>query len=64
MEQGTHHAAALSTITGHNICPDRATEQEEEKEVVFSHACVCVFACSYVSAFVWAYVRRWQSCQV
>lgn len=62
MEQGTHHAAALSTVTGHNICPDRATEQEEEKEEVFSSVCVSV--CSYASTFVWAYVRRWQSCQV
>jgi len=31
VEQGTHHAAALFTVTGHGICPDGATEQEAEK---------------------------------
>lgn len=40
--RGTHHGAALSTVTGHRICPDRATEQEEEKEAV---VCVCVQLC-------------------
>lgn len=43
MEQGTRRAAALSTGTGHGICPDRATEQEEHKEVFF--VCVCVYVC-------------------
>lgn len=56
MEQGTHHAAAPSTVTGPGMCPDRAAEQEEEKEELF--------VCIYASAFVWAYVRRWQSFQV
>lgn len=36
--RGTHHGAALSTVIGHSICPDRATEQEEEKEVF---VCLC-----------------------
>lgn len=48
MEQGTHRAVALSTVTGHGICPDRATEQEEEKEEVSS----CEFVCSYASTFL------------
>lgn len=48
VEQGTHHAAALSTVTGHSICPDRATEQEEEKEEVFLCVCVCVWLCERI----------------
>ena len=54
MEQGTHHAAAPSTVTEHGICPDRATEQEEEKEEVFScvreSVCVCVCVCVCVGS--------------
>lgn len=42
VEQGTHHAAALSTGTGPSICPDRATEHEQNKAVLF---CVCVGLC-------------------
>lgn len=62
VEQGTHRAAAPSTATGPDMCPDTATEQKAEREEVFS--CVYVFVCRYASVYVWVYVRRWQSCQV
>lgn len=44
MEQGTHHAAAPSTVTGHGICPDRASEQEVEGRRSVSCVCVCLCA--------------------
>lgn len=44
---GTHRAAALSTVAGRRICPDRATEREEEKEVFFC-VCVCVQQCERI----------------
>ena len=51
MEQGTHHAAALPTVTGHGICPDRATEHEVGKEEeAFSCVCVCVCVCAAMRA--------------
>ena len=49
MEQGTHHAAALPTVTGHGICPDRATEQEAGKEED-EEACVFVCLCAAMRA--------------
>lgn len=42
-EQGTHPAAALSGETGHGMCPDRGSEQEEDKEV-FLPVSVCLCA--------------------
>lgn len=47
----TRHAAALSTLTGHGTCPDRATEHEEEKEEVCVRLCAAmrVSLCGLVS---------------
>lgn len=52
---GTLHAAALPKETELRTSPDRATEQEEEKDKVCG-MCVCV--CVFASIVVWARVRR------
>lgn len=48
MEQGTHHAGTLCTLTGHVICPDGATEQGEKSFRV----CVCAAMQAYLCGLV------------
>ncbi len=48
MEQGTHHAAALSTVTELGMCPDRATVRKAEKEAFFMCVCACMLLRKHV----------------